>query len=327
MAKATIEKRIGKTMKRAGRPQKMRPPETRLAHVNFLARRSLRQFQLQLASTPVAAWPKPLADAWLILTGKPGLAPTKALGVIFDSASAAHACIRAQNEQLKDLEEIETRRRIRKTCNRVANGISRGPAELRRRLDRAILKLIHEEEIDLEVIEAIFDATTKTFDEFADRESTSSAARALRELRAAHFFALSMALRCKTEKAIADLVAASSVNSQTLTADVFTTIARVLHGDIVKGASAQNSKSITSFVAELVAIWRRAGLSPRRAFGYLNPNYKSQFHVFADLVLKAMANPRAEHLPKQPLVHPRPEQFHSEQELVSDHHLRTALRG
>jgi hypothetical protein len=136
-----------------------------------------------------------------------------------------------------------------------------------------------------------------------------------------------MALRCKTEKAIADLVAASSVNCQTSAADVFATIATVLHGDIVKGASAQNSKSITSYVAELAAIWQRAGLSPRRAFGYLNPNYKSQFHVFADLVLKAMANPRAEHLPKQPLVRPRPEQFHSEHELVSDHHLRIALRG
>jgi hypothetical protein len=263
--------------------------------------------------------PKPLADAWQILTGKPGLAPTKALGVILDSVSASHACIRAQNEQLKALEGIETRKRIRKACNRVAKGISRAPAELRRRLERAILPMIHEEEIDLEVIEAIFDAATKTFDDFADRESTSSAARALRALKAAPFFALSMVLRCKTEKAIADLVAASSVNCQTLAADVFATIATVLADDIVKGATTQNSKSITHYVAELAAIWRRAGLNPRRAFGYLNPNYKSKFHRFAELVLKVMANPRAGHL--------RPEHFHSELELVSDHHLRKALQG
>jgi hypothetical protein len=295
-----------------------------LAHVNFLGRKSLRQFQLQLVSTPVAAWPKPLADAWLILTGKLGLAPTKALGIILDSASAAHACVRAQNEQLKDLEEIETRRIIRKACNRVANGISRGPAELRRRLDRAILPLIHGEVIDLEVIEGIFDAATKAFYDFADMESTSSAARALRELRAAHFFALSMALRCKTEKATADLAAASSVNSQTLAADVFATIGRALDGDIVKGVSTQNGKSITPYVAELAAIWRQRGLSPRRAFGYLNPSYKGQFHMFADLVLTVTANPRAGHVPEQHLMHPRPERS---QELVSDHHLRTALRG
>jgi hypothetical protein len=314
-------------MKRAGRPQKMRPPEARLAHVNFLGRKSLRQFQLQLTSTPVAAWPKPLANVWQILTDKLRLPPTRALGVILDSTSAAHACVRAQNGQLNDLEAIETRRRIRKACNRVAKGISRAPVELRRRLDQAILPLIQEEVIDLETIEAILDAATKTFDEFADRESTSSAVRALRELQAAPFFALSMASRCKTEKAIADLAVASNATRQTSAAEVFATIATVLASDIFKNVTTQNSQAITCYVAELAAIWRRARLSPRRAFGYLNPNYKSKFHMFADLVLKALANHRAEHLPKQLLVHLRPERVHSEQELVSDHHLRQAPRG
>jgi hypothetical protein len=314
-------------MKCAHRPQKMRPPEARLAHVNFLGRKSLCQFQLQLTSAPVAAWPEPLANAWQVLTDELRLAPTRALGVILDSASAAHACIRAQNDQLKDLEAIETRRRIRKVCNRVAKGISRPPAELRRRLDRAILPLIQEKVIDLEVIETIFDVAAKSFDEFADRESTGSTARALRNLRAAPFFALSMALRCKTEKAIADLALASNVTRQMSAADVFTTIATVLADDIVKGVRTQNSKSIICYVAELAEIWRRAGLRPRRAFGYLNPNYKSQFHAFADLVLKVMSVPRAKHLPKQSLARLRSEQFHSEQELVSDHHLRMALRG
>jgi hypothetical protein len=312
-------------MKRAGRPQKMRPPEARLAHVNFLGRKSLCQFQLQLASTPVTAWPKPLANAWQILTGQLGLVPTKALDVILDSASAAHACIRAQNEQLKDLEEVETRRRIRKACSRIAKGISRAPAALRQRLDQAIVPLIHAEVIDLEVIETILDAATKTFDEFVDWESTSSAVRALRELQAAPFFALSMALRCKTEKAIADLT--SNVKRQTSAAEVFATIAEVLDGDIVKGATTQNSKLITCYVVELAAIWRRAGLNPRRAFGYLNPIYKGRFHVFADLVLKVFANPQAAHVPKQLLAHARPGQFHTEQESVSDYHLRTALGG
>jgi hypothetical protein len=327
MAKAIIEKGVGATMKRAGRPQKVRPPEARLAHVNFLGRKSLRQFQLQLVCTPVAAWPKPLADAWRILTGKLGLAPTKALGVILDSTSAAHACIRAQNEQLKDLEEIKTWRRIRKACNRLANGISRAPAELRRRLDRAILSLVHEDVIDLEVIEAIFDAATKTLDDLADRESMRSAARALPELKAAPFFALSMALQCKTEKAIADLSVAANTTRQTSAAEVFATIASALDDAVGKSITTQNSKSITHYVVELAAIWRRAGLSPRRAFGYLNADYKGRFHVFADLVLKVFANPQAAHVPKQLLARARPGQFHTEQESVSDYHLRTALGG
>jgi len=325
MTKAAMAKGIGAITKRADRPQRKRLPEVRKARVNFLGRTSLGQVQLLLASTPVTAWPKPLSDAWQLLNGALGLAPMQARHLILQSVSAAHACVRAQNQQLKDLEAIETHRRIRKACNRVAKGMSRAPAELRRRLDQAILPLIQEKVVDLETIEMIFDAATKTFDEFADSESTSTAVRALRELEAAPFFALSMALRRKTEKAIADLALAANVTRQTSAAEVFATIASALDDDIIKGVPTQNSVSITRYVAALTAIWRRAGLSPRRAFGYLNADYKGRFHVFADLVLKVFARPQAEHVPKRLLAHAQPEQFHTEQELVSDYHLRTAL--
>jgi hypothetical protein len=282
----------------------------RKAKVDFRARRSLTRFQRQLECTPVQAWPKPLVDAWEILNDRFKLPPTDALSAILDSVSAAHQCISVQSQQLIALEQEKARTIIRKTCSRIEKGISRAPVAVRRRLDRAILPLLQQGIVDLEIIESILEAVAAIFNgKFANDESLKATKRALRELRVAPFSMLGMGLRRKVEKAIADITA-SSVKRQPMAADVFGAVTAALDADNSTRSSTQASKSTTGYVAELAKIWRRAGLKPKRAYGFLNSEYRSRFHRFAELVLEGVAPPS---------------QRSSNQERVSDYHLRTAL--
>jgi hypothetical protein len=285
-------------------------PVGRKAQVDFRARRSIPRFQRQLECTPVQAWPKPLVHAWEILNDKFKLPPKDALSVILESVSAAHQCISAQSQQLTNLEQEKARTIIRKACGRISKGIGRAPAPVRRRLDRAILPMLQHGIVDLEIIESILAAATAIFyGKFAKGESLKATRRALRELRVAPFSMLGMDLRRRIEKAIAD-IAASSGKRQSIAADVFGAATAVLDADNANRSSSQATKSITGYVAELAKIWRRAGLKPKRAYGFLNSEYRATFHRFAEFVLEGVAPPS---------------ERSSNRELVSDYHLRTAL--
>lgn len=289
----------------------------RKARVDLRARRSLSQFLLLLRSKPVCDWPPPLSEAWKILNSELELPPGKALSIVLNSAAAAHQCVKAQNLQLTDLARAQARAKIQKACKRISNGISRAPAALRRRLDQAMLPLIQVSAVDLEVIKSIFEVSTTIFEEFADSNSSSTALRALRELRAAPFSTLGMAVRREVEKAIVGLVAASSnAKIEPSAATVFATMADALGSDKTEKLSAQSSRAITSYVADLAEIWRRAGQKPSRVIIF-SMEFRSKFHRFADLVLTAMADPRADS---------RQELVSSRQELVSDDDVKAALR-
>ena len=47
---------------------------------------------------------------------------------------------------------------------------------------------------------------------------------------------------------------------------------------------------ITNYVASVAQIWLRHGIRPGRAVHPSNPNYRSKFHRFVDLVLTAVSS-------------------------------------
>jgi hypothetical protein len=256
------------------------------------------------------------------LNGELNLCPAKALDVVLDSVSAAHRYVRLQNQQLNDFERARARTIIQRACRRLSKCIKRAPAALRHRLDQAILPLIQERVIDLEIIETIFEAATKVLEEFPSSEPSSTSATALCQLRTHPFSMLGKAARSQVEKALAEHVTASpakrsaALNTVTASpakhsADVFATIAAVLHARETK-PSTNTSKMIAGYVADLAEIWRQAGLKPSRAVGFLNPKYRTMFHRFAELILAAMAGPRTERL--------------ASGELIGDDDVRAALR-
>jgi hypothetical protein len=308
----------------------------RKVRADFLARRPVSRFQLQLKSKAPHDWPPHLHAAWQILKSGQDLSDAKARSVVQESVSIAHRCIVAQNQKSKDIIEQVARTTIRSACSRISKCIKRAPAACRRSLNRAILTLIQQSIIDLDVIEAIFGKAETTFKQFRAHETSRAALPALEDLRKADFSTLNMMLRRKTEDAIVELAVTSNGKRQATAVDVFATIAGVLGSEKTTKVTTQSRDIITRSVAQLAEIWRQAGLKPSRALAYLDDAYRSKFHCFAELILTAMAGPR----PK--LRRQKIEQVYDDlgdadgiraamgrkeyQWLVSDDHVRSALK-
>ena len=322
----------------------MRRFKGRVVRANAFARRSLPKFVLQLRSTRPSDWPPQLLRAWQIVNGTLGLSDREALSVMLDSVSAAHGCVVAENQRVNQIEEREALKKVRKACKRALERIQDAPsdvsAKLRRRLDKEIRPLIREPVIDLEVIQSIFEAAASVFGEFPIRGPSLS--NLLHEVREIRFSTLSATLRRKLELAIADLGKPSTAKHVDAVL-VFETLVGILFAEKTPKIKSGTHQLRSKYVAELAAIWRRAGLKPSRANHPSNPKYKSKFHRFAEFVLTEIAQPQSRrHDPNiKALVAPLapmdlPEEIrqisraprHVDQKwLISDDHLRTAFRA
>ena len=147
----------------------------RHTRANPLVRRRLSKLIEDLKSEAPRKWPRRFNLAWVILHDELNLAEQPTRSVLDSSASAAHACARSINRRVENIVEFQTRNKLHKAFERIANCAKRAPAELRRRLDAAIIPLIQREPVDLEVIETIFDATVEVFSEYSNHEAAKTA--------------------------------------------------------------------------------------------------------------------------------------------------------
>jgi hypothetical protein len=273
----------------------------RHAHANPLARRRLNRLLDEIKSKPTSKWPRYLDLAWSILHSELDVTDETAFPIIISSASAAHACAQAIDRRVGNIVEFQTREKLCNAFERIANCAKRAPAELRRRLDAAITPLIQPEPADLEVIEAIFDATVEVFSEYSHHEAAKTALAVLTYQAAGgdryttvknDFPGLSAKDRVKSEKALTTLGKASTKRGTTAS-DVFVALAGALQSEQSAKLNSQIHTSIVDYVAAVADLWRRAGLRPSRARHPVDPTYKSSFHRFVDLVLTEMVEPWA----------------------------------
>ena len=273
----------------------MRRSKGRVVHANAFARRSLPKFLLRLEFTQPSDWPPHLLRAWQIVNGTLGLSAREALSVMLDSVSAAHRCVVAENQGVNQIEEREALKKVRTACKRVLERIEDAPsdvsAKLRRRLDKEILPLIREPVIDLEVIQAIFEAAAGVFGEFPKR-GRSPLPNLLHEVQESRLSTLGATLRRKLELAITDLGNPSAAKRADAV-QVFETLAGILFAEKTPKIKTGTHLLRSKYVGELAAIWRRAGLKPSRANHPSNPNYRSKFHRFAEFVLTEIAQPQS----------------------------------
>jgi hypothetical protein len=199
----------------------------RAAHFNFRGRRSLSQFKRQLRLTPDSAWPPRLRETWKLLTAELSLPREKALTLLMQSLEPALGCVEAQNQLLNRIERTSARERLRQVCLRVRNGIKRGPAALRRRLDQELGELIQEPIIDLETIEVIFEKAATAFEGRPDDKATAAALKAIREWRTTLIAALSAEARAAAEKALGE-VAAKATAGDAVAIEIFGTLGQTL---------------------------------------------------------------------------------------------------
>jgi len=324
----------------------MRNLTGRVVRPNVFARRSLAKIQLQLRCTPPNDWSQHLFSAWQMVNDQLHLSESEALSVILDSVSAAHRCLVAENQRVNQIEERQALKKVRIACQRVLERIKDATpevsAKLRRRLDEEILPLIQQPVIDLEVIQAIFEAAAGVFDEFSIRGP--SLPKLLREAREFYFPNLSATLRPKLEQSIADLrdLGKSKAQHRVTAVALFAALTEILFGEKTPKIKSWTHQLRSQYVAEVAEIWSRAGLNPSRAHDHEDAGYRSRFHRFTEFILCAIQEPQARRhdgnidcLMRELRAHSLPEEIRQvgrglrrvdHQWLISDDHVRTALK-
>jgi hypothetical protein len=111
-----------------------------------------------LNSKPPSEWPEHIKLAWAILRDELQVTEKRAFRLIIDSISAAQACTAAVNERSGNIVEEQSRAKVGLAFKRLANCCRRAPAGLCRPLNEAIVPLLQQDPIDLEVIHDIFAA-------------------------------------------------------------------------------------------------------------------------------------------------------------------------
>jgi hypothetical protein len=268
----------------------------RHARIVHRSRMRLENLERHLRSQPPAEWPKHLRLAWGILQSKRSLSETSSMHIILGSASAAHECAREINRRAASQFEAHTRNKLYKAFVRVANCVQRAPERLRQGLDQAVLPIVQQDPIDLEVIEAILDATASAFLQYCDEESAKTALKALgvsdvdgiRRIGAkVDFSGLDTACRCEVEAGLSNQT--KLPGSRLNTSNVFETMAAAL--DAVEIQGDEIATLITDYVADVASRWREAGIKPSRARHPEDLKYKSSFHKFVELVITAILEP------------------------------------
>ena len=271
----------------------------RRVRVVAAARRRLSAITLGLELKPATEWPSHLGHAWEILHDEMQVSNEAAIAMVVASVSAAHGCAQKINRRVENIVEFQVRNKLCRAFGRIAKCAKRAPAELRRRLDVAIIPLIQGEHVDLEVIEAILDAAVKVFADYSHQEAATTALAVLtyqppggeRYMTVKNDFpGLCARDRVKSETALAAL-GRTSKKRRTTASDVFAALAAALQSKQSAKLNSQIHTLLVDYVTAVADVWRRAGLRPSLARHPEDPTYKSRFHRFVDLVLTAVVDP------------------------------------
>ena len=269
----------------------------RHARIIHRSRMRLENLELRLQSQPTTEWPKHLRLAWEILQRKRSLSETTSMHIILGSVSAAHKCATEVNRRAARRFEAHTRNNLYKAFVRIAKCAQRAPERLRLSLEQAVIPIVQQDPIDLEVIEAILDATASAFLQHCEEESAKTAIKALgvtdvdgiRQVGVkADFSGLDNAGQREVEAALSILK--KPPGSRPNVSNIFETMASALDAEEIQ--SDEIATLIIDYVTSVAFLWREAGIKPSRARHHQDPTYKSGFHKFVDLVITAILEPR-----------------------------------
>ena len=268
----------------------------RHARIVHGSRMRLENLERRLRSQPPSEWPEHLCLAWGILQSKRSLSETSSMHIILGSVSAAHKCAKEINRRATSRFEAHTRNKLYNAFVRVARCATRAPERLRQSLEQAVIPIVREDPIDLEVIEATLDATASAFLEQCEEESAKTALKALgvtdvdgfRHVGAkVDFSGIDVARQREVEAALSNLK--KLPGSQLKASNVFETMALAL--DAAGIQSDEIATLIVDYVAGVASRWREAGIKPSRARHPGDLKYKSSFHKFVELVITAILEP------------------------------------
>ena len=200
-----------------------------------LARKRLENLRLELRARPPANWPQHLRLAWQVLRDKLGASDENSRRLIIESVSAAHGCAQLVDERSRAVAQAASITKLSKAFARIASCTARGSGKLRQELDQAVIALLRQSPIDLEVMEAIFDAAGTSFAKYRAEEPARTALAALgsSEGKGVRRFALKLefeslpsASHLRMQTRLSDLV--TSAAGGLTAAQIFSTMASAL---------------------------------------------------------------------------------------------------
>ncbi len=128
-----------------------------------LARRRVNSVIQALRASPQTEWPKHLRLAQKILVEELNLDDAKALSILAAAFQAAHAYAQAKDKRSSDIAYLDQRQTVRRIFERIANCVRRSPTNLRRALDCGVASAFHDQVVDGESIEILFDNMLTAF--------------------------------------------------------------------------------------------------------------------------------------------------------------------
>jgi hypothetical protein len=269
----------------------------RRARVVPLARTRLENLRLELRARPPANWPQHIGLAWQVLHDDLAVSEDDSRRLVIASVSVAFGCAQRVDQRSRAGAQARSITKLSKAFARLAKCSRRGSAKLRQDLDQAVFAVLCQTPVDLEVVEAIFDAAGTSFAKHPTEEPASTALATLESseddgvLRIGlkvDFESLPSASQLRMQTTLSDLVTSAAGD---LTAErIFSTMVSVLDTEFMN-ADPEIACLITDYVGAVDDLWRAAGLHTGRGHDPANPEYRSPFHRFVELVLTAMIDP------------------------------------
>ena len=269
----------------------------RVARAVPLVRMSVGRLVPDMRFQDPSDWSKPLRMAYEVLRARLGYSEQVALQLVIDTIPAALACARQIDERSRTVAQVRACKRLRKACACTANCAKRGSASLRQDLHRAVLELARQPTVDVETIQAFFDAVNEAFAKHPDEEAakTANSALSIRVDGEIHkldwkleFESLSSFSQRRLETRLSELL--SSANGTPTAAEVFYAMAAVLKTEVLN-PNPEIATLIRDYVEGVAEHWWAVGLKPTRARHPEDPTYLSNFHRFVELLLTAMIDP------------------------------------
>jgi hypothetical protein len=264
------------------------------AHVSTLIRKRWPNLLRVILVGDPRSWPPHLQLAWTALR-ESGLLARQVRILVHNALTAGIECARRMNERTQAAEVCERSRKVKAAFGRLSHCAKRAPAKLRHMLDESISAVLESGDVDLEVIEALFQTSRTVFEQFPDAEATQSALSALGIDRKYAYDAIGLTVDFSSlspplqENCKSALSLAIKSGAGTGAVAVFKALADGVSDSPRPPRGA--SDIVIDYVAAVAAEWRSSGLRAGRALKSGNASYKSKFHRFCDLVLTVLVEP------------------------------------
>jgi hypothetical protein len=260
-----------------------RKRKLRTLRANPIARKS----DLKIAAIlqkPRSLWPKQFSDAFDILHSEHGLPELKAITLTRKCAEAAIKCVRAHNYPMIAATRRELQITLRKCCAASANGLAFVPSRIRQKLDHDISGLLKGRSVDLEVIEDILRRLSRAIAKVPAAKRSETLRQAIVRRQFKDFQSLHPAVLENCYDALDSFVGQARPGAIFRAKDVLMVLANAIGHDKLSKIHLRPYNNERRLISVITPLCRAAGLGTQRTTNTLNPERRTKFLRFANLV-------------------------------------------